>query len=80
MSDQTSPLSNHSQAERASYKPWQERALAGVLGAAAAASILFAGPAEAAVQPFLSSTGKLRQKFPLCPAVSATLAPGSCVS
>ena len=54
------------QAEQASYKPWQERALAGVLGAAAAASIVFAGPAEAAVQPFLSSTGKPCQIVAYC--------------
>jgi len=47
-----------SQAQQAEFKPWQQRALAGILGAAAAASIVFAGPAEAAVQPFLSSTGK----------------------
>ena len=49
---------NNPQAEQPPHKPWQERALAGVLGAAAAASIVCAGPAEAAVQPFLSSTGK----------------------
>ena len=39
-------------------KAWHDRALLGILSAAAAASLACAGPSQAAVQPFLSSTGR----------------------
>jgi hypothetical protein len=52
------------QAKYSRSKPWQERAFAGIVGAAAAVSIALAGPAQAGVQPFLSSTGKACQITP----------------